>query len=86
MLMAIACESLEPLGEVECEDEEENNQSMPVTLCVWTLLLLMKYHSARVPSRGLHPSLLQQLRPRGCRVRNSETHGAAVGRTVRFVT
>ena len=59
MLMAIACESLEPLGEVECEDEEENSQSMPVTLCVWTLLPLMKYHSARAPSRGLHPSLLQ---------------------------
>ena len=59
MLMAIACESLEPLGEVECEDEEENNQSMPVTLCVWTLLLLMKCHSAANLAAALHPSLLQ---------------------------
>ena len=58
MLMAIACESLEPLGEVECEDEEENNQSMPVTLCVWTLLLLMKCHSAQPPSRSFTPQLV----------------------------
>ena len=58
MLMAIACESLEPLGEVECEDEEENNQSMPVTLCVWTLLLLIQYHSAMRPSRSFTPQLV----------------------------